>query len=825
MIKLFAKKIQKPNSLSKEWLPNSYAVDLTLNNLLTPREKLTDNEYVTIVNTLNSIKHSISDYAKIITQKDINVIYKNGDESYTDGNVIVISGTLNDGNIDSTVGLVMHESSHIVYTDFNLFYSMIDDTYRYNKRKEIVKNNNNILPRIESIASKYNMNSLDVKLNLKTLANILEDRRIDFNTTNKYPAYMDYYAALYYRYFNNPEKTLAFNSNLYNDESVESYMFRICNMINPYSKEDALKGLPTIFKLIDLKNIGRFNNTAEIIDLSFDILHIIYDNCYHNNQMQMESQSDDSGEKQDDKASKGKSNSKNSNSSDSSENNDSGESGGQCGNSKKSHSGNNKQNENNDSGDNEDNGDGSNGNGDKNDNKTGENVSNNSNSKNSGDENENENEDENENENEDGDENDQNNELKEQSSESKKKSNPQRSFESGDIIGNDGKKSKDSQKNDSSKSKSDFSLGDDTIYIDSLDDVIFGDGPNATPIDGKKVILSEKAKQQLRDLLKKQQEELDGAKEDINEDFSVVNELKSKSDSIQGTGIKNYEVVFIKNINENNIKNNTYDFFHSNALNEKEVQDGIAFGKMLYKKVNVLNEIKFEKQIRRDKGHINKRLLHEIPSGNTNIFNKIKRTEYGEYNIHISLDTSGSMYGIKLKQCIKTATALCTLSNMLNNKFNVSISIRYYSNNPVVAIIYDSTKDKYTKSLLVLKHLVAEGGTPEGLCYKTLNNYILNETKHKTPYFINFSDGMPTYDYNNYSGVEHTRDMVNMMRRNGINILSYLIQDGGYMYGDYKSDFVTMYGKDAKIIDQNSIPAVAKTLNQMFIDSLASKTT
>ena len=60
-----------------------------------------------------------------------------------------------------------------------------------------------------------------------------------------------------------------------------------------------------------------------------------------------------------------------------------------------------------------------------------------------------------------------------------------------------------------------------------------------------------------------------------------------------------------------------------------------------------------------------------------------------------------------------------------------------------------------------------------------------------------------------------------MMRKNGINILSYFIEGG--WGGSSESNFIEMYGKDAKVIDQNSILSVAKTLNDMFLDSLSSK--
>lgn len=696
MLKIFADKIIPPNSLSKEWLPNSKAVDFTLNNLKTPKSSLSNSQFLTVVNTLKSINHSISDYVKIITKKHIPVVYHEEDKSYTDYEVIVISGTLNDGNIDATVGLVMHESSHIVYTDFGILKKIanIIDNTKYTKY-----DSKDISDKINDIVQKHGVDLIKSLGDLKTLLNVFEDRRIDYNTTHNHPAYMGYYVALYYRYFNTIDTSMAFNSNLYNDEAVESYMFRLINIVNPYASEDALNGLPEIYRLLDLKNVGRFKNTTEILELSFKVLDIIYENC------------------------------------------------------------------------------------------------------------------------------------KQQDGKVKQESDSSNKFGKGGMPNSgDGGDSDE------------FSLGDGTIFINDISELTFSDDPNAKSLKGKKVIFSEKAKQQLREKMEKLAEKLDGERDDkdaLNPDLSVVNNMQGVGTTLQSALIGDYSVIFVKHINESDVDNNTYDFFDKKSINKEFVDAGVAFGKALYKKVNVLNEIKFEKQIRKQSGHINKRLLHELPSNNVNIFNRVKKTEYGEYSIHVSIDISGSMSGNKLEQCIKTVAALSTLSNMLNNKFNICVSVRYegyvgtgkynkrgryggsdgYS--PVVAVIYDSTKDKYAKSLLVLNHLQTAGCTPEGLCYNALSEYILANAKSKTPYFINFSDGEPTYSYGSYSGVQHTRDMVNKMRKSGIHILSYFIS-GGY-YGSSQDNFITMYGKDSKTIDQNSITLVAKSLNEMFLKSLSSK--
>ena len=91
-------------------------------------------------------------------------------------------------------------------------------------------------------------------------------------------------------------------------------------------------------------------------------------------------------------------------------------------------------------------------------------------------------------------------------------------------------------------------------------------------------------------------------------------------------------------------------------------------------------------------------------------------------------------------------------------------------------------------------------------------------------YFLNFSDGMPMYSnkevyYNGEEARLHTRDMVNKMRKMGINILSYFISSRWSDGGDDTNlnRFKQMYGSDASQIDILSIPAVARTMNELFL--------
>ena len=76
-----------------------------------------------------SVQSAISNFVRILTKKDIPVeyySYNNGD-SMTDGKKITISSRINESNIDSVVGLALHEGSHCLLTNFkfikNICYS------------------------------------------------------------------------------------------------------------------------------------------------------------------------------------------------------------------------------------------------------------------------------------------------------------------------------------------------------------------------------------------------------------------------------------------------------------------------------------------------------------------------------------------------------------------------------------------------------------------------------------------------------------------------------------------------------------------------------
>jgi hypothetical protein len=187
------------------------------------------------------------------------------------------------------------------------------------------------------------------------------------------------------------------------------------------------------------------------------------------------------------------------------------------------------------------------------------------------------------------------------------------------------------------------------------------------------------------------------------------------------------------------------------------------------------------------------------------------------------------MQGNSFNKSLTCAIAIIQAVDMIPN-FDVVFSLRGTSqkysghyNVPVLLYAYDSRVDKISKVRNLFKYLSCNSTTPEGLCYEAVMDDMVYTTDNRESYFLNFSDGMPMYSNNDmfYSGKEarnHTKDMVNKMRKMGIKILSYYISnysdDSDYSNLD---EFKEMYGSDSEQIDILSIPQVARTMNKLFL--------
>ena len=196
-------------------------------------------------------QRAIGNFVRIVSGKDIPVRFMTRGDSYTDGKTVTIGANVSEKTFDQSVGLALHEGSHIAYSDFKalenaLYHSWLDDKPHH--FKDFFKN----------------------------MINYVEDRRIDTIVFKSSPGYKGYYHTLYSKYFNHKTISKGLASMEYREVDFDSYLFRIINFTNSATDLTALPFLDKIYKTIDLKNIGRLQGTAGAIEVAKNICEIIF---------------------------------------------------------------------------------------------------------------------------------------------------------------------------------------------------------------------------------------------------------------------------------------------------------------------------------------------------------------------------------------------------------------------------------------------------------------------------------------------------------------------------------------------------------------------
>ena len=211
---------------------------------------------------LAAAQRAIGNFVNIVTGKQIPVHFQNNGDSYTDGRSVTIGSKIEDKNFDSTVGLALHEGSHIALTNFKVldgchigsgFHSYI-----------AMRGGDPDMDMVES----------DI-LKVKDLFNWVEDRRIDYHIYTSAPGYRRYYEAMYEKYFNAKIVDKALKSDEKTEEDWDSYMFRIINLTNSNRRIDALEVLPQVWDLINLKNINRLKTSEDALNVAIEVYKLI----------------------------------------------------------------------------------------------------------------------------------------------------------------------------------------------------------------------------------------------------------------------------------------------------------------------------------------------------------------------------------------------------------------------------------------------------------------------------------------------------------------------------------------------------------------------
>jgi len=246
--------VNRTNNYSSFWLDN----DVSRTSIFDDEEVKKGNDLV----ALASYRRAISNFVSIVTgESDIKVTFTSQGDSYTDGKAVTISSKLDDKLFDSTVGLALHEGSHIKLSDFDFLKQLENNIpHEYYTRAEILS-----------------WDRYDVTGKIKNLLNYVEDRRIDYFVFSNSPGYKGYYHSMYDKYFHSKVVDKALGTDEYTDKDWDSYIFRIINLTNKNSNLDALPGLREIHSLI-FKNVKTLNSTKDAFGVALKVFHILLDN-------------------------------------------------------------------------------------------------------------------------------------------------------------------------------------------------------------------------------------------------------------------------------------------------------------------------------------------------------------------------------------------------------------------------------------------------------------------------------------------------------------------------------------------------------------------
>jgi hypothetical protein len=212
--------------------------------------------------TLAINRRSISNFVTILTGKDIPVKYRVKGASCTDGKVVFITSDLSRETYDTTVGLALHEGSHILLTDFDI----------------LVRLHEYIPQSVYDKAAGKGIDKAIVSSYIKNLWNYVEDRYIDNYIYKGAPGYRGYYRSLYNKYFKDADTEKTLKSKEFCEECLEDYMFRIINLTNPGTRLGALNGLRDIAKEIGFSDIERLVETRDRLQVALSLFDIILEN-------------------------------------------------------------------------------------------------------------------------------------------------------------------------------------------------------------------------------------------------------------------------------------------------------------------------------------------------------------------------------------------------------------------------------------------------------------------------------------------------------------------------------------------------------------------
>ena len=257
--KYSSKSLNKTNNYSSFWLDDGWDATGSIFD-----EELDTKPKVDLV-ALAGYRRAVSNFVSIVTgDSSIKVNFTSKDDSFTDGKEVTIGAKLDDKLFDSSVGLALHEGSHIKLSDFDFLKQLdvnIPKEY-YNRAEEKGFSKNEILAHV------------------KNLLNYVEDRRIDHFVFTTSPGYKGYYHSMYDKYFHSKVVDKALKTDEYTSKDWDSYIFRIINLTNKNTNLSAIEGLHEIYNTIfkDNGGIKNLKSTSDVFKIALKVYNIILNN-------------------------------------------------------------------------------------------------------------------------------------------------------------------------------------------------------------------------------------------------------------------------------------------------------------------------------------------------------------------------------------------------------------------------------------------------------------------------------------------------------------------------------------------------------------------
>jgi len=337
-------------------------------------------------------------------------------------------------------------------------------------------------------------------------------------------------------------------------------------------------------------------------------------------------------------------------------------------------------------------------------------------------------------------------------------------------------------------------------------------------------------------ITKQENQKLDNITESGTELVRVGSDYVNDSGERIGKGV---DCVVVKRLTKEVLESDDFPFtsksWREDGLSTPfvdEVKRGVMLGTLLGKKLQIRSESRDTIFNRLKKGKIDGRLIATLGYDNENVFYTKETDQFKKANLHISIDYSGSMSGDKLRKAITATVAIVKACEMARN-INTQVSIRSTDSGgrclPYIAMVHDSRYNTFRQFCRYMGVMDCTNTTPEGLCFEAIMKQLIPNSNDADSYFLNFSDGQPTYSintgtdsiqYGGRSAAKHTRKQVKKMQQNGMHILSYFITEMRSDRFEHSSDweiFKESYGPDAKYINVENMFEVAKTMNELFL--------